>query len=522
MCKNCLISSYYYSISVFGEKVILSYRLESVFIESYQITFYLRHMRKKHENRHLVYGISLIATLGGFLFGYDTAVISGAIGSLEIFFIEPYHLSESLTNALLGLMVSGALLGCVAGSALGGYCSRQFGRKRSLLLAAVLFISSGIGSALPEYGVVFFQFGNYQALPQFIFYRILGGLGVGLASVLSPMYIAEISPAAIRGRLVSWNQLAIVTGILVVYFVNYFITQGGNREWNILYGWRWMFASSAIPAILFFFSLLYVPESPRWLVMKGEVKKAENSMKRLGLSDVEKEVNAIRDSIVNKSVKRLKIGIRVWIAGILLSAFQQLIGIQVMLYYSPEIFKNMGYGIDSAMFQTVLVGMVNFIFTIVAVYTVDKYGRKPLLLLGSSFMTVFMCVLAACFYTDNLGYAALICVLGFVASFAFSWGPVTWVLLSEMFPNAVRSEIMATAVAVQWVINYLVSSTFPLLDKSSWLVDNFHHSLSFGIFGIMAALSGVFVWKMLPETKGHNLEDMEKIWKLKSDKSIRK
>lgn len=496
--------------------------MENIFIEPCRVTFYVRRMRKNHENRYWVYGISFIATLGGFLFGYDTAVISGAVGSLESFFIEPYHLPESAGNALLGLLVSGALLGCVAGSALGGYCSRRFGRKRSLLLAAVLFTCSGIGSALPEYGVVFFKFGSYQALPQFIFYRIVGGLGVGLASVLSPMYIAEISPSAIRGRLVSWNQLAIVTGILVVYFVNYFITQMGDEEWNILYGWRWMFVSSAIPAILFFFCLLYVPESPRWLVMKGNCRKAAISMKRLGLGNVETEINSIRDSIGNKHVKRVKMGAKVWIAGILLSAFQQLVGIQVMLYYSPEIFKNMGYGTDSALFQTVLVGIVNFIFTIVAVYTVDKYGRKPLLLLGSSLMALCMCILAVCFYTGKLEYAAFLSVLGFVASFAFSWGPVTWVLLSEMFPNAVRSEIMATAVAIQWITNYLVSSTFPLLDKSSWIIDTFHHGLSFGIFGIMAGLSGLFVWKMLPETKGRNLEDMEEIWKLKSDKSIRK
>lgn len=469
-------------------------------------------MIKKHENRNQIYGISLVATLGGFLFGYDTAVISGGISSLESFFITPYHFTETVANLLLGVMVSGALLGCVIGSALGGYCSQRFGRKRGLLLAAILFTMSGVGSAYPELGFAMPGTGDHTFLPQFIIYRIIGGIGVGLASVLSPMYIAEISPSSIRGQLVSWNQLAIVIGILVVYFVNYYIARQGDATWNIYYGWRWMFTSSTVPAILFFICLLFVPESPRWLVMKGYEQKAESIMKRLNFGAVQQEVALIHNSVNNKAVKGLKMGLKVWIAGILLSAFQQLVGIQVMLYYAPEIFKNMGHGTDSAMLQTILIGVTNFSFTLVAIYTVDKYGRRPLLLLGSGLMTLFMCILTVCFFTHNLGAVALICVLGFVASFAFSWGPVTWVLLSEMFPNAVRSKIMSVAVAVQWLTNYLLSSTFPLLDKNTWLVETFNHAFSFGLFGLMALLSGIFVWKMLPETKGKSLEDMENIW----------
>jgi SP family xylose:H+ symportor-like MFS transporter len=467
-------------------------------------------------NKSFIYGISLTAALGGFLFGYDTAVISGAVGSLESFFIQPYHFSATVGNILLGVMVSGALLGCVIGSALGGYCSHRFGRKRSLLLAAALFICSGIGSALPEIGFATPGTGTHLMLPQFIIYRILGGIGVGLASVLSPMYIAEISPASIRGKLVSWNQLAIVTGILAVYFVNYYIYRQGDTQWNLLYGWRWMFASSAIPAAFFLVFLLLVPESPRWLVMKGREKQAAAIMTRLSPGTVQEEIAAIRHSVtavIEKTRTSLKMGKGMLIAGILLSAFQQLVGIQVMLYYAPEIFKNMGEGSDTAMLQTILVGAANFAFTIVAIYTVDKYGRKPLLLLGSILMAVFMCVLAVCFYTHYLGLMALVCVLGFVASFAFSWGPVTWVLLSEMFPNAVRSRIMSIAVAVQWIMNYTVSSTFPLLDKSEWLSKTFNHAFSFGLFALMAALSGWFVFKMIPETKGKSLEEMEQIWK---------
>lgn len=472
-----------------------------------------------HTHNTLLYGISLIATLGGFLFGYDTAVISGAISSLNSFFIEPYHFPATVNNTLLGIMVSGALLGCVIGSALGGYCSQKFGRKRSLLLAATLFICSGIGSAMPEIGFAIPGSGDHTALPQFIIYRIIGGIGVGLTSVLSPMYIAEIAPPAMRGRLVSWNQLAIVSGILVVYFVNYTIIRQGDAGWNILYGWRWMFASSVVPAVLFFICLLFVPESPRWLLMQGYADKAEKIIDRLHLKKVKEDIQSIRPA---GSIKKIKPGRKMWIAGILLSAFQQLIGIQVVLYYAPEIFKNMGQATDSAMWQTVLVGIVNFSFTLVAIYTVDKYGRKPLLLLGSALMAGFMGILAICFFTHQSNMLAPLCVLGFVAAFAFSWGPVTWVLLSEMFPNAVRSKIMSVAVAVQWITNYLVSSTFPLLDKNSYLVTTFNHAFSFGLFGLMAILSGIFVWRMLPETKGRSLEEMEDIWNIQTKNTTTK
>ncbi|GHV67521.1 D-xylose transporter XylE [Bacteroidia bacterium] len=470
-------------------------------------------------NNRKLYGFALIATLGGFLFGYDTAVISGAVSSLESFFILPYHFSPTISNTLLGLMVSGALIGCVIGSGLGGYCSQKFGRKKSLLLAAFLFLCSGLGSAIPELGFAAPGSGDHTFLSSFIIYRILGGMGVGLASVLSPMYIAEISPAAVRGRLVSWNQLAIVTGILIVYFVNYYIVQLGDDTWNLQVGWRWMFASSMIPAILFFVLLLFVPESPRWLILNKQSVKASKIMQTLNMEGEVQDIEAsvahtdTTTSLSEKVTKRkLKLGPRVWVVGILLSAFQQLVGIQVMLYYAPEIFKNMGEGTDSAMLQTVLVGAANFLFTIIAIYTVDRYGRKPLLLLGSVLMAVFMCVLSVCFYTHNLGLGALICVLGFVASFAFSWGPVTWVLLSEMFPNMVRSKIMSIAVAVQWITNYLVSASFPLLDKNETLVESFNHAFSFGLFGVMASLSAVFVWKLIPETKGKSLEAIENIW----------
>lgn len=462
------------------------------------------------------YGISFIAVIGGFLFGYDTAVISGAIESLNKFFIVPMSLSEQAANSLLGFIVSCALIGCVIGSALGGFFSQKFGRKRSLLMASVLFLISSIGSARPEIGIAPIGTTGASVMTAFIIFRILGGIGIGIASMLSPMYIAEISPASLRGRLVSWNQLAITMGIFIVYIVNYLISRNGNEVWNSAVGWRWMFASMAFPALMFFILLWFVPESPRWLVLKGKDKKAFDILTSLnGLALAKKEFDDIKSSLNQQSGKLLSFGIMILIIGILLSTFQQLVGIQVMMYYAPEIIKNMGSSANSAMFQTILVGAINVVFTVIAIYTVDKIGRKPLLLIGSSCMMVFMFILGITFLTNNMGIISMISVLGFVAAFAFSWGPVTWVLLSEMFPNTIRSKAMSIAVAVQWIMNYTVSSTFPLLDRSTWLVQKFNHSISFWLFGLMAFLSFLFVRYLVPETKGKTLEQMEGIWKSK-------
>ncbi len=460
-----------------------------------------------------IYSIAFVAVLGGFLFGYDTAVISGAVESLNRYFIVPMGLPEKAANALLGFIVACALIGCVIGSTLGGYFSRKFGRKRSLLMAALLFLVSSLGSAIPEMGII--PSGGKAVMFSFIIFRMMGGTGIGLASVLSPMYIAEVSPAGIRGRLVSWNQLAVTLGILIVYIVNYRIALAGDEAWDTVTGWRWMFASMAFPAFLFFVLLWFVPESPRWLALSGKKEKALDILSRLnGQEGAKKEFDEIKSSLEHHhSGKLLSFGKKVLIIGILLSVFQQLTGIQVMMYYAPEIIRNMGSNADSSMFRAILVGAVNVLFTIIAIYTVDRAGRKPLLLAGSALMTVFMFILGFAFFTNHMGIVSLIAVLGFVAAFAFSWGPVTWVLLSEIFPNAIRGKAMAVAVAVQWIMNYVASSTFPLLDRNAWLVEKFNHSLSFWIFGSMALLSFIFVWKMVPETKGKTLEQMEETWK---------
>jgi SP family xylose:H+ symportor-like MFS transporter len=465
-------------------------------------------------NRTLVYKIALVATLGGFLFGYDTAVISGAIESLNRFFILPIGLSEQAANTLLGFIVASALIGCIIGSSLGGYVSRVAGRKRSMMLAALLFLVSSVGSAMPEMGILS---NSAAVMTSFIVFRIMGGIGIGVASVLSPMYIAEVSPPASRGKLVSWNQLAITLGILIVYLVNYLIAASGDALWNVSVGWRWMFASMAIPAAAFFILLWMVPESPRWLVLAGKTDKALDILTRLnGKKEAEKELDDIRTSSSGNTGGRVfSFGIKILIIGVLLSAFQQMTGIQVVMYYAPEIIKNMGNSANSAMSQTILVGVVNVLFTVVAIFTVDKLGRKPLLLVGSLLMMTFMFVLGISFYTNSMGILSMIAVLGFVAAFAFSWGPVTWVLLSEMFPNTIRGKAMSIAVAVQWIMNYTVSSTFPLLDRNTWLTEKFNHSVSFWLFGLMALLSLIFVWRMVPETKKKTLEEMEALWKKK-------
>jgi SP family xylose:H+ symportor-like MFS transporter len=460
-----------------------------------------------------IFRISFVAVIGGFLFGYDTAVISGAVESLNKFFIVPLDLSEKTSNTLLGFLVSCALIGCVIGSTSGGYFSQKFGRKRMLMLAAILFIISSIGSAQPELGIAHDGSGNSAVIFSFIIFRIIGGIGIGIASVLSPMYIAEVSPAHLRGQLVSWNQMAITMGILIVYIVNYLIAKNGNEAWNISFGWRWMFASMAFPSLMFFILLWFVPESPRWLILSGKDNKAIDVLTHLnGPSQAKTEYEDIKSSLKMSSGRILSFGIMILVIGMLLSTFQQLVGIQVMMYYAPEIIKNMGRSTNSAMFQAILVGAVNVLFTVIAIYTVDKAGRKPLLLVGSFLMMVFMFILGVTFLTNKMGILSLISVLGFVGAFAFSWGPVTWVLLSEMFPNSIRSKAMALAVAVQWIVNYTVSSTFPLLDRSSWLVSKFNHSVSFWLFGLMALLSFLFVWYMVPETKGKTLEQMEGIW----------
>lgn len=467
-------------------------------------------------NKGYLMSITLVATLGGLLFGYDTAVISGAVGSLRTFFIEPLHLSELEANSLLGFMISSALIGCIIGGIIAGIVSQKFGRKKGLILAALLFFIAAFGSAMPEA----FNFFGVSDLYSFIFYRIIGGIGVGLASMMSPMYIAEIAPAHNRGSLVSWNQFAIVFGILIIYFINYFIAKQGDEAWNINTGWRYMFASGAIPAALFFVLLFFVPESPRWLAMKNRNKEALSILSRIGGAEhAASEMKEIKASVVEVKGRMFSYGGLIIVIGILLSVFQQFVGINVVLYYAPEIFKNMGSGTDSSLMQTILVGFINLAFTVLAIFTVDKFGRKPLMIIGALGMAAAMIGLGTTFYIQNVGISSLLFMLAYTAFFAMSWGPVVWVLLSEIFPNKIR-WVMSIAVAAQWIANLLVSWTFPVMDKSTYLNDVFHHGFAYWIYGAMGLLAAWFMWKFVPETKGKSLEEMSKLWKKNPDETV--
>lgn len=470
-------------------------------------------------NKGYLIKLTLVATLGGLLFGYDTGVISGTVGSLDDFFVVPKNLTENAANAFKGFLVSSALIGCIIGGIFSGYVSRWLGRKKGLILAAILFLISALGSSAPEFLVAPIGQGDHTFSNLFIMYRLIGGVGVGLASMLSPLYIAEIAPAKIRGKLVSLNQLAIVAGFMIVYFVNYFISKGGGSdEWLNAIGWRYMFASELIPAGLFLIFLLFVPDTPRSLMLKKKPEQALSVLNKVNGSTDAKVIFAQITKSLNQqtSGKLLSFGWLVIIIGVLLSIFQQFVGINVVLYYAPEIFKKIDPNTDGALLLTIIVGVVNFLFTIIAIKTVDKYGRKPLMIIGAGGMAISMVSLGFVFFSGATGYLALICMMFYVASFAVSWGPVTWVLLSEIFPNKIRGKAMAIAVAAQWISNYLVSLTFPMMDDNTYLTAQFNNGFAYWIYGIMGVFAFIFVWKFVPETKGKSLEEMEELWVTKS------
>ncbi|SFU66670.1 MFS transporter, SP family, xylose:H+ symportor [Pustulibacterium marinum] len=521
-----------------------------------------------------VYLITLVASLGGLLFGYDTAVISGAVSSLNQFFVAaldttgassaaaiieykviltvciiaiavlfssfvykffskikasaivivflviggyfyytgflsaPNVITENLRSSILGFVISSAIVGCIIGGSIGDKTANSLGRRNGLILAAILFLISAMGSAFPDTMNIFG--GNY--LTSFIIYRIIGGVGVGLASMLAPLYIAEMAPTHIRGKLVSFNQFAIVSGMLIVYFVNYLIVAGQSPEWINTTGWRYMFLSECIPAVIFLLSLIFVPKTPRFQVMKGQEADALKVLEKMNGPEAAPVIlSNIKNSFNQKKSHWLSFGWAVIIIGILLSVFQQFVGINVVLYYAPEIFKGMGVENDASMKQTIIVGCINMLFTILAITTVDKFGRTKLMLIGSVFMAISMIGLGFTLYAEATGILALLLMLLYIAAFAMSWGPVTWVLLAEIFPNRIKG-VMAVAVAVQWLANLTVSWTFPIMNNNEELNAMFHHGFAYWIYGIMAVLSGLIVWKFVPETKGKTLEDIESIW----------
>ena len=467
-------------------------------------------MNTQNPNNLFIVGVTLVATLGGLLFGYDTAVISGAVDPIKVFFqLDAAHYGDAATF-YHGATVSSALIGCIIGGIISGVFATKFGRRKSLIIASVLFFISAVGSGFPE--MIFFNSSTNVStlLASFNVYRIIGGVGVGLASAICPMYIAEMAPSEIRGKLVSWNQFAIIFGMLVVYYVNYFIVYGKPVTWINETGWRYMFLSESYVAALFGVLLFFVPETPRYLALAHQDDKALKILSKINGSVKANAILAeIKETVHEKVENVLTYGWKVLIIGILLSVFQQAVGINVVLYYAPTIFKGLGFGNDAAMWQTVIMGFVNIIFTLVAIFTVDKFGRKPLLIIGSIGMAIGMFVIGLLAHFQIIGVSTLIFIVIYTAAFMMSWGPICWVLISEIFPNTIRGKAVAIAVASQWIANFVVSSTFPTLEA-------FSITFTYLLYGVMSILSAIFVWKMVPETKGKTLEDMTKLWGKKS------
>ena len=478
-------------------------------------------------SRAYLISIVMVAVLGGLLFGYDTAVISGAEKGLQAFFKGAKDFEYN--DFLHGFTSSSALIGCIIGSGLSGLFASRFGRKRSLIFAGICFFLSAWGSMTPEtFGLLPYGKPTWTLLVVFNLYRVLGGIGVGMASAICPMYIGEVAPSRIRGMLVSWNQFAIIFGQLVVYFVNFLILGShanpvydaagaianmADAEWTITTGWRYMFGSEMVPAGLFALLICFVPETPRYLVMVGQDQKALSILSHInGSAEARTILTDIKATITTKTERLLTYGWMCIFVGIMLSVFQQIVGINAVLYYAPRIFQDMG--MQSPMVQTVIMGIVNISFTLVAVFTVEKVGRKPLLIWGSIGMAIGAFGVAITFGNASLSIVTMLSIMVYSASFMFSWGPICWVLIAEIFPNTIRGAAVAIAVAFQWIFNFLVSSTFvPMFNMHLTAGDNFGHWFTYGFYGLMCVLAALFVWRLVPETKGKTLEDMTKLWK---------
>lgn len=430
--------------------------------------------------------VCLVGSTGGFLFGFDTSVISGVIeyiASPQVF---------DLSGIGKGWTVSCIILGCMLGCVLAGPLSSTLGRRKSLMLTALLFLASSLGCA------------TAHQLSVFVTYRMFAGVAVGAASMLAPIYIAELSPPRHRGKLVSLNLFAIFLGQSAAFYSNFFLRNfdGGDN-------WRWMLAVMAVPSFLLFVSLLFVPESPRWLIEKHRNEPAMKILTRInGTEEAHREFHAIVESVHKqergKFVECFHKGMfRLLMIGIVLAVFQQVTGINVVMYYAPAIFKSAGFGTDSALLQTALMGMVNLTFSVISMFFVDRIGRKPLMVWGSIGMGIAMGLLALTFISGHAqGYFVLICIMAYLAAFGFSLGPVVWVLIAELFPNRVRSYAVAIATFMLWGANFVVSFTFPYLL-------NHLKGYSFVLYGCMCLLCLAFVLKFLEETKGKTLEQIE-------------
>lgn len=451
-------------------------------------------------NQFFIYFICIVSALGGLLFGYDWVVIGGAKPFYEVFF----GIADSPEQQ--GLAMSIALLGCLAGAMVCGYLADRLGRKPLLIVSAFIFLVSAYAT------------GAFSTFTDFLVARFVGGIAIGIASGLSPMYIAEVSPGHIRGKLVSLNQLTIVLGILAAQVVNYLIAEpmpAGTTEpdpdsWNVLMGWRWMFWSAAFPAAAFLLLAFFIPESPRWMAIRGNRSRAEKVLANIGGADYARsELEAIAHAEGNVQAKgglRLlfsKPFMPVLILGLVIAVFQQWCGTNVIFNYAQEIFSNAGYDLGEMLFNIVLTGVTNVVFTIVAIYTVDRLGRRKLMLIGASGLAVIYAILGTCYWLGITGFFMIVLVVGAIACYAMTLGPITWVLLSEIFPNKVRAVAVATCTFALWVGSFTLTYSFPLLNASLG---------SYGTFWIYAAICAAgftFFIMRCPETKGKSLEQIE-------------
>ncbi len=458
-------------------------------------------MKDTKYNWNYLLGISLISAMGGLLFGYDFVVIGGAKPFYEPFFGITGH------AFLQGWAMGCALAGCLAGAALSGWLSDRLGRKRLLIVSAGLFIAASIGT------------GSAGSFDIFIIFRILGGAGIGLASNLSPMYIAEVTPANVRGRFVSINQLTIVIGILAAQLINWRIAKpvlpGATTadilaSWNGQTGWRWMFYACSIPAGLFFMMMWFIPESPRWLAKNAANHgKAKRVLTRIGGEDYAlSELNSIEMTLEKKSGTHIRFlkqpgVVKLLVLGVVLAVFQQWCGINVIFNYAQEIFAGAGYSVSDILFNIVITGCVNLIFTFIGMFTVDRLGRKALMLFGAGGLAGIYAVVGAMYYFHIQGLPLLIMVVAVIACYAMSLAPVTWVILSEIFPNNIRGTAMSIATFSLWTACFVLTYTFPLLNQLLGA------SGTFWLYGVICLGGFVFIFKRLPETKGKSLEEIE-------------
>ena len=434
-----------------------------------------------------------VTAIGGFLFGYDTAVINGANSYLKA--------CMHLNPAQEGIAGASAILGCIPGAMFAGFLSDRFGRRKLLFLCALLYAVSGLLSAIP------------RTFDEFLLARFISGLGIGASSMICPVYIAEISPEKWRGRLGSLFQLGIVIGIFLTLFVNKVIQGMGNDAWNTAMGWRWMLGMEVVPAVGFIALLFAVPESPRWLAQKGREAEARDILEKVGGAEhAGREMAAIRDAISHEegSFAELFRGVffKPLAIAVALMGFSQFCGINAIMYYSTKIFESAGAGKNAAFTSSVWVGLINLLFTFVAIGLVDKAGRRPLLLIGTAVQAVALGLVGWMFHTQQNGIALLLCIVGFIAAFAMAMGPIGWLFCSEIFPNKVRGRAMSVAAFTVWVSCYIVAQTFPMLNDSAAVGP----AKTFGIYAAVSLLSFVFVLLLIPETKGRTLEEIERIW----------